>query len=81
MTDFDTSNGFDDDEFETAGVSDLDLETALRELIEDNDGLLGKVGAQIVDVDSFENEGVLTYNKGLVIRLENGQLFQLTIAS
>jgi hypothetical protein len=30
-------------------------------------------------IDTFEQAGVLTLNKGLVVRLNNGQCFQLTI--
>ena len=30
-------------------------------------------------IQTFEQEGVMTYNKGLVIRLPNGSEFQLTI--
>jgi hypothetical protein len=30
-------------------------------------------------VDSFADDGVLSYNKGVVVRLSNGSEFQLTI--
>lgn len=30
-------------------------------------------------IDTFEQAGVLTLNKGLVVKLNNGQCFQLTI--
>jgi hypothetical protein len=33
----------------------------------------------IREVRSFQDEGVMTYNKGLVIRLNDGSTFQLTI--
>jgi hypothetical protein len=32
-----------------------------------------------VDTVSFQDAGVLTMNKGLVVRLPNGQKFQVTI--
>ena len=31
------------------------------------------------EIHTFQQEGVLTYNKGLVIKLPNGSEFQLTI--
>lgn len=33
----------------------------------------------IQEVRSFADEGVMTYNKGLVVRLQDGSAFQLTI--
>jgi hypothetical protein len=33
----------------------------------------------IVDVSTFEEQGVLTYNKGLVIKTADGSEFQVTI--
>ena len=32
-----------------------------------------------ISVHTFESVGVMTYNRGLVLRLSNGQEFQLTI--
>ncbi len=36
-------------------------------------------GDPIEEVRSFEDEGMLTNNKGLVVQLEDGSEFQLTI--
>ena len=54
------------------------LQDGLRELITE-----GYVSSEIcwetLRVRTFEEEGVLTYNKGLVISLPDGTEFQLTI--
>lgn len=36
-------------------------------------------GKPIDLVRSFSDEGVLTYNKGLIVRMEDGTEFQITI--
>lgn len=36
-------------------------------------------GEEEIDITSFEEAGLLTNNEGLVLRLENGEEFQLTI--
>lgn len=36
-------------------------------------------GEEEIDITSFEETGLLTNNEGLVLRLENGEEFQLTI--
>ena len=48
-------------------------ERLLNLIAEDEDWMLAK------SVNTFENEGILTHNKGLVVRLNNGSEFQITI--
>ena len=36
-------------------------------------------GNEIIIVKSFSEEGLLTYDEGLVLTINNGQKFQLTI--
>ena len=43
------------------------------------DGTFAKPGAEPAEVGTFEEHGVLTNNRGLVVTLPNGQEFQLTI--
>lgn len=56
----------DDDEFDEEGVVDL-----LEDLLENEDG--------IRRVESFEDVGMLTYNKGVVVQMRNGAEFQITV--
>lgn len=54
------------------------LQNGLRDLIEGNyndDDILW----ENMQVSTFEESGVMTYNKGLVIRLPDGTEYQLTI--
>jgi len=34
---------------------------------------------EMVRINSYEDEGVMTYNEGLIVRLPDGSKFQLTI--
>ncbi len=64
-----------DDEME---FTDETLQTGLRDLIEGNpsdDEILW----ENMRVSTFEEAGVMTYDKGLVIRLPDGTEYQLTI--
>jgi hypothetical protein len=46
----------------------------------DNDWRSGAVGAEDVQtVGTFASAGVLTYDKGVVVRFEDGSEFQITI--
>ena len=54
-------------------ISEKGFETRLAHLLERR--LEGKGG----HVETFEDAGVLTMNKGLVVKLPNGQEFQVTI--
>ena len=57
---------------ETKRMTEEDMVEVLRETVED--GVEG-----IAFTKTFDNAGVLTYDKGLVIRLENGQTFYITV--
>lgn len=64
-----------DDEME---FTDETLQNGLRDLIEGNlsdDEILW----ENMRVSTFEEAGVMTYDKGLVIRLPDGTEYQLTI--
>lgn len=54
-------------------MNELDIQTILAEL------LLEEGPEGLTDVRTFEEDGVLTYNKGLVITTEDGSEFQITI--
>jgi len=58
--------------------TDETLQNGLRDLIEGNpndDDILW----ENMQVSTFEESGVMTYDKGLVIRLPDGTEYQLTI--
>lgn len=59
--------------FETA------LMNALYELEPGSSNYPFPDGSEVRDVNTFSGAGVLTRNKGLVVRLQNGDEFQLTI--
>ena len=62
-----------------AQVTEDTLQDGLMELIsEAADDSFG-IGWEDARVRTFEDAGVMTYNKGLVISLPNGSEFQLTI--
>lgn len=54
-------------------LSEKEFETKLGRLLE---RVLDPIGGQ---VSTFEDRGVLTLNRGLVVRLPSGQEFHLTI--
>lgn len=60
----------DDPDNEIDFNSEADFASRLGELIEES------LGAR---VSSFKDEGVLTNNEGLVVRLQGGSVFQVTI--
>ena len=60
-------------------VTEDTLQEGLRELIsEAADDSFG-IGWEAARVRTFEEAGVMTYNRGLVISLPDGSEFQLTI--
>ena len=59
--------------------TERDFEEALKDILEDQDTLEEVAGPEVSSVDTFENAGILTRNRGLVIRLRNGAEFQVTI--
>ena len=54
-------------------INEKSFETRLARLL---DGALGRSGGR---VETFEDAGVLTRNRGLVVKLGNGQRFQVEI--
>jgi hypothetical protein len=66
-------------EIQERGASDEDLELALFEAVEDG-GLADDHGVCLAhEVRTFEDAGVMTYQRGLVIRTCEGSEFQVTI--
>ena len=55
-------------------MNEIELETMLYELLQD-----GEASPEIGRVQTFEEAGLLTNNRGLVVRTEDGQEFQITI--
>jgi hypothetical protein len=51
------------------------LETWIREAI----NLMNEEEPEIARIDSFEDAGILTNNRGLVLKTHNGDVFQMTI--
>lgn len=56
-------------------TTETEFETWLKDLIDEHSS---ELDAEIA-ADTFRDAGVLTMNKGLVIRKEDGSEFQLTI--
>ena len=56
-----------------------DLQDLLLAAADEPDGDLWPVAQKVEDVVTFEAAGVLTANKGLVVKLDDGSEFQLTI--
>jgi hypothetical protein len=51
------------------------LETWIREAI----NLMNEEEPEIARIDIFEDAGILTNNRGLVLKTYNGDVFQMTI--
>ena len=67
------------EDYENTEVTEDTLQDGLMELIsEAADDSFG-LGWEDARVRTFEDAGVMTYNKGLVISLPDGSEFQLTI--
>ena len=67
------------EEYENTEVTEDTLQDGLMELIsEAADDSFG-IGWEDARVRTFEDAGIMTYNKGLVISLPDGSEFQLTI--
>ena len=70
---------YESDYEDEAQVTEDTLQDGLMELIsEAADDSFG-IGWEDARVRTFEDAGVMTYNKGLVISLPDGSEFQLTI--
>lgn len=57
------------------GFSEQELAQAIEIALTDPD----EIDLTVTDVETFEQAGLLTRNAGVVITLNNGQEFQLTI--
>jgi hypothetical protein len=55
-------------------MNEIDIETMLYEMLQDEDA-----APEIRRVQTFEEAGLLTDNRGLVVRTEDGREFQITI--
>ena len=67
------------EDYENTEVTEDTLQEGLMEIIsEAADDSFG-IGWEEARVRTFEQAGVMTYNKGLVISLPDGSEFQLTI--
>jgi len=55
-------------------MNEIELETMLYELLQDRDE-----APEIARAESFEEAGLLTDNRGLVVRTTDGSEFEITI--
>jgi hypothetical protein len=55
-------------------VNDIDIETMLYELLQDEEAV-----PEVKQVQTFEEAGVLTRNRGVVVQVKDGAEWQITI--
>ena len=67
------------EDYENTEVTEDTLQDGLMELISETADDSFGIGWENARVRTFEQAGVMTYNKGLVITLPDGSEFQLTI--
>ena len=70
---------YEDDDREDDTFTDTDLQNSLAQLITGDWGYGTEVNWENLRVQTFDNAGIMTYNKGLVITLPDGSEFQVTI--
>ena len=70
---------YEDDDREDDTFTDTDMQNALAQLITGDWGYGTEVNWENLRVQTFDNAGIMTYNKGLVITLPDGSEFQVTI--
>lgn len=70
---------YEDDDREDETFTDTDLQNGLTQLITGDWGYGTEVNWENLRVQTFDNAGIMTYNKGLVITLPDGTEFQVTI--
>ena len=58
-------------------ITEETLQNALMDLIREGESF--EIDWENIRVSTYENAGVMTYNKGLVLTLPDGSEFQLTI--
>lgn len=54
-------------------VREIDIQNELYEI------LIPAMGADVEDVYTFEEAGILTEEKGVILRFQNGQEFKITV--
>jgi hypothetical protein len=55
-------------------VNEIDFETMLYEMLQDEEA-----APEVVRVQTFEESGLLTSNRGVVVRTRDGRTFQVTV--
>lgn len=70
---------YEDDDREDDTFTDTDMQNGLAQLITGDRGYGTEVNWENLQVQTFDNAGIMTYNKGLVITLPDGSEFQVTI--
>ena len=70
---------YEDDDREDDTFTNTDMQNALAQLITGDWGYGTEVNWENLQVQTFDNAGIMTYNKGLVITLPDGSEFQVTI--
>ena len=55
-------------------MNEIDIETLLYEMLQDEDA-----APEVRRVQTFEEAGLLTNNRGLVVRTRDGREFEITI--
>ena len=70
---------YESDYEDEAQVTEDTMQDGLRELIETAEEDSFGIGWEEAEVRTFQQVGIMTYNKGLVISLPDGTEFQLTI--
>lgn len=55
-------------------MNETEMETMLYEMLNDEDA-----APEVRRVQTFEEAGVLTYNRGVVVRTADGSTFQISI--
>ena len=70
---------YEDDDREDETFTDTDLQNGLAQLITGDWEYGTEVNWENMQVQTFDNAGIMTYNKGLVITLPDGSEFQVTI--
>ena len=59
-------------------MDENEMRDLLSEVLEHNDEECG-TESEVKDTSTFEDAGLLTKNKGLVVRMKDGSEFQITI--
>ena len=70
---------YDDEDRESDEFTEEDLQNGLAQLITGDWTWGTDINWENLCVETFDNAGVMTYNKGLVITLPDGSEYQLTI--